>query len=264
MEGRQECRHSLWGGRWWRGVAALGAAVGFFAVAGWEFFEEEAAALGDVFGVARGVGASGVLEAGGVLGGEAVGVEGVGGDDFFVGEALFVGLGLVVLGGDFCEGGNGGAESGGIGGDPGLGLEGSGVFRGCGVGEAGAGDGGGEGFGSGFADLELGAEDGVLAGEGEAGGAACSGGEAFHFAEVCLLLVGEGGEIAGLAALGGTSAGEGGDFRREGGDEGCAEAQGHGGLVGGIGEGLGEEVGGGSEGGEGEVEFTARAHDSFL
>jgi hypothetical protein len=66
----------------------LGAAVGFFAVAGWECFEEEAGALVDVPGVSGGVGFGGVLEAGGVLGGEAIGVEVVGGDDEEVGSYL--------------------------------------------------------------------------------------------------------------------------------------------------------------------------------
>jgi len=76
-------------------------------------------------------------------------------------------------------------------------------------------------------------------------------------------LIGEGGEIAGLAALGGSSAGDGGDFQGEGGDEVRAEAHGHGVLVSGIDESLPEEGGGTGEGGEGEGEFTASAHGGW-
>ncbi len=85
-----------WCRRW--GFSALRGVFGLVAVAGGEFVEEEAGALGDVFGVAGGVGAAGVLEAGGVFDGEAVGVEGVGGDGFFVGETEAVGPGGPVVG----------------------------------------------------------------------------------------------------------------------------------------------------------------------
>ncbi|MGL4399441.1 MAG: hypothetical protein ACRCXD_06210, partial [Luteolibacter sp.] len=72
-------------------------------------------------------------EAGGVLEGEAVGVEGVGGDGFFVGEAEFLVFGFVLLGGDFCEGGDGLTKGGGIGGNPTFGLEFGSVFQRGGV-----------------------------------------------------------------------------------------------------------------------------------
>ena len=75
----------------------MGAAVGLGAVAWGEFGEEEAGAFGDVPGVPGGVGAGGVLEAGGVLDGEAIGVEGVGGDGFLVGEAEAVVGGFLLL-----------------------------------------------------------------------------------------------------------------------------------------------------------------------
>ena len=256
-----ECGGSL-GGGWGRrrGVAAFGAAVGFIAVAGREFVEEEAGAFGDVEGVSGGVGFGGVLEAGGVLDGEAIGVEVVGGDGFLVGEAEFLAFGLLLLGADSRQTGDGRAEGGGVGGDPAFCPEFGGVFQCGGVGEAGAGDGGGDGAGIRLADLELGAEDGVLAGKGEAGAAARPGGEAFHFPEILLLLGGELGEIADLAALRGGIPGEGGDFPGESGDEFRAKPGGHGGLVVGIVDGFREKLGGGDEGGEGEREFTACAH----
>ena len=65
----------------------MSAAVGFIAVAWGEFFEQKAGAFRDVFGVSSGVHACWVLKAGGVLDGEAIVVESVGGDDFLVGEA---------------------------------------------------------------------------------------------------------------------------------------------------------------------------------
>jgi|GEM_PF-3951572 len=67
---------------WRRSGSALRAAVGFRAVAGWEFVEEEAGAGGDVAGAAGGVLAAGVFEAGGVLGDEAVVIEVVGGESW--------------------------------------------------------------------------------------------------------------------------------------------------------------------------------------
>jgi hypothetical protein len=133
---RQECRHSLWGGRGgWRrrGVTALGAAVGLGFVAGRELVEEEAGALGDVPGVSGGICAGGVLEAGGVLDGEAVCIEGVGLDDFLVGEAEAVIEGLFLLMCLAAEGGDGVAEEGAVGGDPAFGFEFGGVFEGGGV-----------------------------------------------------------------------------------------------------------------------------------
>ncbi len=75
----------------------MGAAVGLGAVAGWEFFEEETGAGGDVLGVAGGIGEGGVGEAGGVLDDEAIVVKGVGGDDFLVGETETVAKGGVLL-----------------------------------------------------------------------------------------------------------------------------------------------------------------------
>jgi hypothetical protein len=55
----------------------------FFAVSRGEFFEAEAYVLGDVFGVSCGVDTGWVLGAGGVLDGQAVGLEGLGGDVVF-------------------------------------------------------------------------------------------------------------------------------------------------------------------------------------
>ena len=92
------------------------AAVGFGTVAGWEFFEEEAGALGDVHDCAVGVGLAGELEAGGVLDGETMGVEGVGADDFFVGHAEAVVAGSFFFESAVVEVGNGLAEADGIGG----------------------------------------------------------------------------------------------------------------------------------------------------
>ena len=229
--------------------------VGFFAVAGREFVEEEAGALGDVFFVARGVGAAGILESCGVLDGEAIRIQGVGGDGFFVGEPFAFVFGLLLFAIDAGKTVDGIQQGGGIGGDPALG------FQSGGVGEAGAGDGGGEGLGIDHADLEFGTEEGVLTGEGLSGAAACGGGEAFQFLEVGLLGGGELGEIAFLTTLGGGFARDGGDFAREVGDELLAEADGHGLLVGGIGEGIAKEFCVADEGGEGEGEFTTCAHD---
>ena len=233
------------------------------AVAGREFFEEEAGALDDVSGVALGVGAGGVLEAGGVLDGQAIAEKGVGGYDLFLGEAEAVVAGFFVLEIDPGETGDGVAEGGGIGGDPAFGFQVGGVFQSGGVGFVGAVKGGGEGFRAGLANLKFGAEEGVLIGKSEAGAAACSGGEAFHFGEIGLLLEGEIGEVPGAAALGGGGAGDGGDFREKGGYEITAKAIFEGGLVGGIGNGGAEKGGIAGEDGEGKAEFAGGAHELF-
>lgn len=226
------------GNGWSRLGGCLRAAVGFFAISGWEFLEEEAGACDDVLYISGGIDSCGELQAGGVLDGEAIEVKGVSGNRFFVGQAeAFVG-GLLLLGGDVCEGGDRVAKGGAIGRYPAFGLEVTAVFESCGVSEPSTGNGGSERFRVGFADLEFGTEDGVLAREGKAGTAACSGSEALHFTEVLGLLDGELGECPGLATLGSAVFGQGGDLSREGSDKCRSEALGHGTLVGRIGKGL--------------------------
>ena len=100
-----------------------------FQGAGWERVEEEAGAAGDVPGVAGGIFAAGIFEAGGVLDDEAVVVEIVGLDDFLIGETEAFVAGILVLGADVLEFANGGAEGGGVLGNPAFGLEFGGVFE---------------------------------------------------------------------------------------------------------------------------------------
>lgn len=158
------------------------------AVAWGEGFEEEAGAGG--FGAGLG---GGVLEAGGVLDGEAEFVEGVRGAGEGGGELGAVGEGFVLIERDAAEGAEGGAERGGIGGEPAFLFQVGGVFDGGVEGLLRADELGGEVLRVVDADLELGAQLHVVARECLPRGAAragCEGGGLEHIGRICPIAIG--------------------------------------------------------------------------
>ena len=192
---RQECRHSLWGGRGGGLVPRAGAAA-------WGELVEEEAVAGDEDGFVFGGFVRGVGEAGGVLGAEAHFVEGVGGEVAAFGEAFLFVFGGFVLGVAAVEEVDAVSEGGGVFVDPAVVVEGVGVGLAGGEDFAGALDFAGEVGGFVDADLELAVEAGVVVGKGEPCAAAGTGEEALELGEGLDLLLGHLADFAKGTALG--------------------------------------------------------------
>lgn len=192
---RQECRHSLWGGRGDGLVTGAGAAP-------WRELVEEEAVAGDEGGFVFGGFVGRIGEAGGVLGAEAHFVERVGGEVAALGEAFLFVLGGFVLGVAAVEQVDGGVEGGGVFIDPSVVVEGVGVGLAGGEDFFGAVDFAGEIGGFLDADLELAVEAGVIVGKGEAGAAAGSGEQALELGEGLDLFLGHLADFAEGSALG--------------------------------------------------------------
>jgi hypothetical protein len=168
----------------------------------WGELVEEEAVAGDEDGLVFGGFTGGVGEAGGVLDGEALFVEGVGGEVAALGEAFFLVFGGFVLGIAAVEEIDGGGEGGGVIVDPAMVVEGIGVGLASGEDFFGAVDLAGKIRGFVDADLELAVEAGVVFRESEGGTAAGTGEEALKLGEGFDLLLGHLADFAEGPALG--------------------------------------------------------------